>query len=88
VILHTEWDFHTYQCNFDSDEFDLYRQSVLSTHTRVCLTRMRVNMILACVISTRSSWISERSSGTFTQSVISTGSVILTGTNVIPTRRV
>jgi hypothetical protein len=43
-----------------------YTQSVLSTHTRVSLIRMLVNMTLTSIISTRS--------------------VISTGTNVIPTR--
>jgi hypothetical protein len=56
VILHAEYYFYTHECNFDTYECDyemfecdLYTQGVLSTHTRVSLIRMRVNMTIPSV---------------------------------------
>jgi calcineurin-like phosphoesterase len=56
----------TLDCNFNTHKVDfytqstistrrvwLYTQSMVSTHTRVILTRMRVNMTLTSVITTR-----------------------------------
>jgi hypothetical protein len=55
-------------------------QNVLSTPTRVSLTRMRVNMTLT------ESELYTLECDSHTQSIISTRSVISTGANVIPAR--
>jgi hypothetical protein len=45
---------------FQHAEYDFYTQSVISTHTRVVLTRMHINMTLTSVITTRTSVIYTR----------------------------
>jgi hypothetical protein len=69
-----------------------YTQSVVSTHTRIILTRMRVNMTLASVITVRSSVVCTRRAqfpyaacDFFPQGVFATRSETLRHTNVFST---
>jgi hypothetical protein len=50
-FLHAEFNFNMHECDLNTLKigFYFYTQSVVSTHTRVILTRMRVNMTLLSV---------------------------------------
>jgi hypothetical protein len=84
-------DFYTHRTIFTCKVW-FYTQSLISTHVSVILTSVRVHMILMRVITTRSSviyacrvrWPHEECDLN-THSLISTCSVISTGTNVITT---
>jgi hypothetical protein len=63
VIMTLTGVIMTLECDFNTHKIEFYTQSTISTrrvcflHTRVSLTRLRVNMTLSIVISTRSSEI-------------------------------